>query len=337
MKKQELRKNLGRIFMVGLPGSELDRSTLELIQEYGINNFILFKRNVVSPGQLTRLCRSLTDTCLEAGLAPPLISIDQEGGTVARLPQPFTQFPDARKLAQAPEAEELLGGYARTCVRELLGVGINMNLSPVLDVCPEGSNLFMERRCLGNDPREVARLGRLIIETMQEGGLAACAKHFPGLGGAELDPHLVLPTVNRSRRKIVEEDLEPFRAAAAAGVAAIMTSHTIYPSIDPEHPATMSEKILTGMLRREMGYGGVIVTDDLEMGAIEKSQTVAAASVGAFRAGCDLLLICHEHYKVLEAYNLLLQTIADDQTLGEPFLQAARRVEQLQKRFAAIP
>jgi len=320
MNKQELRKNLGRIFMAGLPGPELDRSTLELIQGYGINNFILFRRNVATPGQLTDLCRSLTRACREAGLDPPLISIDQEGGTVARLPEPFTQFPDARKLAQAPEAEELLGGYARTCVRELLGVGINMNLSPVLDVCPEGRNLFMERRCLGNDPREVARLGCIIIGTMQEGGLAACAKHFPGLGGAELDPHLVLPTVSRSRRSIIEEDLEPFRAAAAAGVAAIM-----------------SEKILTGMLRQEMGYEGVIVTDDLEMGAIEKNQTVAAASVAAFRAGSDLLLICHEHYKVVAAFNLLLQALADDPSLGELFPKAIRRIEQLQKRFAIIP
>ena len=323
--------------MAGLPGPELDRSTLELIQGYGINNFILFRRNVATPGQLTDLCRSLTRACREAGLDPPLISIDQEGGTVARLPEPFTQFPDARKLAQAPEAEELLGGYARTCVRELLGVGINMNLSPVLDVCPEGRNLFMERRCLGNDPREVARLGCIIIGTMQEGGLAACAKHFPGLGGAELDPHLVLPTVSRSRRSIIEEDLEPFRAAAAAGVAAIMTSHTIYPAIDPENPATMSEKILTGMLRQEMGYEGVIVTDDLEMGAIEKNQTVAAASVAAFRAGSDLLLICHEHYKVVAAFNLLLQALADDPSLGELFPKAIRRIEQLQKRFTIIP
>lgn len=337
MKKKELRENIGRMFMAGLPGPDLDPSTLELIQGYGINNFILFKRNVVNPEQLTDLCRRLAGACREAGLDAPLISIDQEGGTVARLPEPFTQFPDARKLAQDPKAEELLGDYARTCVRELIGVGINMNLSPVLDICPEGQNLFMERRSLGNDPREVARLGRLIIETMQDGGLAACAKHFPGLGAAELDPHLVLPTVNRSRRSLIEEDLEPFRAAAAAGVAAIMTSHTIYPSLDPEHPATMSEKILTGMLRREMGYEGVIVTDDLEMGAIEKNQTVAGASVAAFRAGADLLLICHEHYKVVEAVDLLQEAIADDESLDEPFSRAVRRIEHLQKRFALIP
>lgn len=319
--------------MVGLPGPDLDSSTLKLIQEYGINNFILFKRNVVNPGQLRDLCHRLAGACREAGLNSPLISIDQEGGTVARLVEPFTQFPDARKLAQSPDAEVLLADYARTCVHELLRVGINMNLSPVLDVCPEGEDCFMERRVLGENPREVARLGRLIIKHMQEGGLAACAKHFPGLGVAKLDPHVVLPVVDKSFQSIVDEDLEPFREAVAAGVAAIMTSHTIYPSMDEDQPATLSRKILSGILREEMGYDGIIVTDDLEMGAIEDSHTVAAASVGSLRAGCDLLLICHEHHKVIAAYQALVEAIASDRALEEQFLRSAARVEIAQNRY----
>lgn len=334
MKKKEWQKKMGLVFMVGLPGPDLDSSTLALIQEQGINNFILFKRNVVDPGQLTDLCHRLISACRQAGLNSPLISIDQEGGTVARLVEPFTQFPDARKLAQAPEAEVLLANYARTCVHELLRVGINMNLSPVLDVCPEGEKCFMERRVLGDNPREVARLGRLVIERMQEGGLAACAKHFPGLGAAKLDPHVVMPVVEKSFKSIVAEDLEPFREAATAGVAAIMTSHTIYPSIDKDQPATLSRKILSGILRDEIGYDGIIVTDDLEMGAIEDSHTVAAASVAAFRAGSDLLLICHEHHKVVAAYNALGKAIDSDRALEEQLLRAAQRVEIVQRRYA---
>ncbi|HSR35537.1 MAG TPA: glycoside hydrolase family 3 N-terminal domain-containing protein, partial [Desulfurivibrionaceae bacterium] len=209
-------QRLGQLFMVGLVGHEVDDSTRDLIARCGINHFILFKRNVATPDQLARLCAGLSAACREVGLGAPLISIDQEGGTVARLPPPFTQFPDARVLAEGAEPEAALRGYAETCARELRGVGITMNLAPVLDLCPAGQGCFMERRVLGSDPATVARLGCLVIEAMQQGGVAACAKHFPGLGAAVLDPHQVLPQVERSAAELRRLDLPPFAAACQA-------------------------------------------------------------------------------------------------------------------------
>ncbi|MFA6498197.1 MAG: beta-N-acetylhexosaminidase [Desulfurivibrionaceae bacterium] len=328
-----MKNELGGLFMVGLPGTELDDSTRNLIEAYGINNFILFKRNAENPEQIRTLCLGLAAACRAAGLSAPLISIDQEGGTVARLKEPyFTEFPDARVLAESDQAEELLVDYARTCARELLAVGINMNLAPVLDVSPFGQGLFMERRSLGGTPEQVARLGALVIAAMQENGLAACAKHFPGLGGATLDPHKVLPMVSFSLEELRTCDLPPFAAAIRAGVAGVMTSHTVYPQLDPDQPATLSPRILEGLLRDELGYDGMVVTDDLEMGAIENEGTVADAALAAFMAGADMLLICHEHPKIIAAHELLSKAVGLEVFAGR-VRKSLARIARVRTRF----
>lgn len=329
MRNAEWAKKVGGLFMVGLPGTELDDSTRGLIRERGINDFILFKRNARDPEQLKRLCRDLALACAEAGMPAPLIAIDQEGGTVARLKAPhFTEFADARVLAADEGAEELLADYARICARELLAVGVNMNLAPVLDVCPAGQGLVMERRSLGDEPRRVARLGALLIAGMQERGLAACAKHFPGLGSVALDPHQVRPVISRSRAELERCDLPPFQAAMAAGVAAIMTSHTVYPHLDRDNPATLSPEILEGLLRRDLGYDGLVITDDLEMGAMAQEGSVAAAALAAFLAGADMLLICEDHGKVRAAWEAVAAAV------GERI--SPRRLQRSLSRIAAV-
>lgn len=326
--------DLGRLFMVGFPGIRLDDSTLRLITEQGINNFILFRRNVESPAQVGALCRELKEACRRSGLPTPLISIDQEGGTVARLPRPFTQFDDARTLAESADPEKALGHYVTACVAELSEAGINMNLAPVLDVCPAGQGYFMEKRVLGEDPEQVGRLGAYVINGLQQGGIAACGKHFPGLGAAKLDPHLQLPVVTRSLAQIKEIDLVPFQRAVAAGLAAIMTSHTIYTDLDPRTPATLSKIVLQGLLRDELGFDGLIITDDLEMGAIENDRSVAGAAVQAFVAGADMLLICHDHEKVRQAHDALMQAVATGEVGLRQCDDALRRVSLVRRRFA---
>ncbi|MCK9296327.1 MAG: beta-N-acetylhexosaminidase [Desulfobulbaceae bacterium] len=325
---------LGQLFMVGLPGKDLDESTLRLIAERGINNFIIFRRNVDNPEQLSQLCADIKKACRQAKLPPPLIAIDQEGGTVARLPAPFTQFADARQLAGALDPVAALADYADTCARELVQVGINMNLAPVLDVCPAGQGFFMEKRSLGADPQLVGQLGSQVINGLQAGGVAACAKHFPGLGAAKLDPHLQLPVVSRALAEIRVHDLVPFQQAIAAGVAAIMTSHTIYEHLDAATPATLSGHILTDLLRSELGFDGLVITDDLEMGAIENERTVDAAAVQAFAAGADLILICHGHDKVCQSYDSLREAIADGRVSLPRCDNSLKRLEAVRHRFA---
>ena len=325
---------LGQLFMVGLPGLDVDQSTEQLINDLGVNHFIIFKRNVESPAQLKDLCHKLKDACKKARLPAPLISIDQEGGSVARLPEPFTQFDDARKLAESPEPLAALSEYAAVCVKELSSVGINMNLSPVLDVCPAGEGFFMEKRSLGADPETVGQLACHIITGLQQGGVAACAKHFPGLGAAKLDPHLQLPIVSQTREQIDNVDLVPFQKAIAEDVASIMTSHTIYENLDATIPATLSQSILTGLLREKMGFEGVIITDDLEMGAIENEWSVAQASVQAFLAGADMLLICHDHDKVRQSYEKLAETVSEGGVGFSRYEESLDRVSNVRQKYA---
>lgn len=325
--------NIGSLLMIGLPAPQLDDSTRQLIGQEQINNFILFARNIINPAQLQQLSADLAAECAANNLAPPLIAIDQEGGSVARLPPPWTQFPDARLLAESSQPEQALTDFAKTCAGELRASGINLNMAPVLDVCPANEGYFMERRSLGADPDEVARLGLLLINEMQKNGVAACAKHFPGLGAARLDPHLIMPTVTRERSRLINEDLLPFRAAIKGGVAAIMTSHTIYPNLDRDNPATLSPKILTGILRDELGYQGLIITDDLEMGAIENEMTVAAAALRSFAAGADLLLICHDHDKVRATSSGFKQALADGHLSRTRLEAAVARTDRIRRTF----
>lgn len=334
MKRNSLLSS-GSLIMAGLPGPAIDGEAERLIAEFGVANFILFRRNIENPRQLKQLCCDLRRLCAQAKMPPPLIAIDQEGGSVARLPPPFSQFADARLLAEDAHPEEKVREYAAICAKELRSVGITMNLAPVLDVCPTDRGCVMERRCLGDEPAAVARLGNIIISEMQQHGLAACAKHFPGLGCVTKDPHLDLPMVTKKAKALWQEDLPPFQAAIASEVAAIMTSHTIYTALDRQNPATLSKTILTGMLKEKLGYPGIVITDDLEMGAIENSQSVADAALAACRAGADLLLICHETAKVMESCEKLRLAI-DNRTVDPALLSASlARINRIRERFCS--
>jgi len=324
----------GTLLMIGLPGPELDDSTRELIRTEGVNNFILFRRNVANPDQLRCLCGSLDKFCREHTGKPALIAIDQEGGSVTRLPPPWTQFPDQRQLAETADPAVALTDYATTCAAELRDCGINFNFAPVLDVAPGETGYFMTRRTLGEKPDSVERLGVLVICEMQRAGVAACGKHFPGLGSARLDPHQVGFAITKDYAQLTAEDLPPFRGAITAGVAALMTSHTVYPGLDPERPATLSPRILTELLRGELGYDGLVVTDDLEMGAIETAMSVATAARLALMAGADLLLICKEHAKVRETLIGLDEARANGTVTESRVTQAAARINLVRQDYS---
>lgn len=324
----------GHLLMIGIPGLELDDSTLALIRDDGIHNFILFRRNVQDRQQLTALCAALRAACLANDLPRPLIAIDQEGGQVARLPPPFTLFPEPRQAAESADCRALLHQNATTCATELRQVGINLNLAPVLDICPAGQRLFMERRCLGEEPRRAAELGAIVIDALQAAGVAACAKHFPGLGSATIDPHLELPVVDLSGERLMQEDLLPFRVAMEHQVAAVMTSHAVYSALDRHLPGTLSRQVVHDLLRGCCAYDGLIITDDLEMGAIEKFMGFTEAAQQAFQAGADLLLICHDHQKIRQTLATLASALAADETARARVHDSLRRQATTLSRVA---
>ena len=235
-----------------------------------------------------------------ARLVPDLplwVSVDQEGGRVARLKAPFTEWPPMAALGRSGDVR-LAERFARALAAELRAVGVTLDYTPVLDVHTNSRNPVIGDRALSGKAEEVARFGAAIIRTLQAEGIAACGKHFPGHGDTSTDSHLELPLVEHPPDRLRQVEFVPFRAAIEAGVATIMTAHVLVPSLDEKRPATLSRRIVSGLLREELGYDGVILSDDLEMKAIANEYTVPSAAVLAIEAGCDGVLICsgdHDH------------------------------------------
>lgn len=277
---------------IGLPGRELDPESRSLVEAYPPAGVILFRRNVSpDPDQIKRLVADLQEISHRRTGRPMVIAIDEEGGTVRRLPPPFTQFPDASSYG--PDGQEAVFEWGYHQGRELAALGITMDFAPVLDINVLGPEGFMNRRALGIDPFVVSRLGVAAIKGLQEAGVGACAKHFPGMGQTNLDPHQELTAVaERNREELFGLELIPFIKAIEAGVEAIMISHLIYPGLDPKNPASLSSQIMTGLLREELGYQGLILTDDLDMGSITLRTTPAQATETALAAGADIALLC---------------------------------------------
>ncbi|MBN1626890.1 MAG: glycoside hydrolase family 3 protein, partial [Deltaproteobacteria bacterium] len=301
----ELNRTSGRIFMTGMPGTILDEDTEAIIRDYSPAGVILFSRNIEDPLQLAGLCRDLQAAAMKYHGVPLFISVDQEGGMVARLKSPFTIFPgnevmgnDENPLGRAEE-------FGRITAYEMKMVGLNMDLAPVLDVRKGATEKHLIGRTFSDNHRLTAKMGAVVIKTLQAKGIMAVAKHFPGLGRAGKDPHFHLPVIKSDRIYIDKINLTPFRSAVRAGVSGIMTSHALYPSLDPENPATLSPVILGDLLRGKMRFRGLIITDDLEMGAITGQHDVAQGALNSFQAGADILLICKDQKKLLDSICLI--------------------------------
>lgn len=291
----------GQLLMVGIPGPRMDGVARELVRDLKVGGIILFARNIESPQQVWELTRDLQREALDATGRPLLIAVDQEGGWVQRLKEPFTIIPPARELGTKKTPKEV-ARLARHVARELSLVGLNVNLAPVLDV-PRSPRCPQWDRAYGKDPAHVARYALAAIKGFMSGGVIAVAKHFPGLGDTGVDSHEVLPLAQSGDAERTM-DLLPFRQAVAAGVPMVMTAHLQVPEWD-EHPATLSPVALQDWLRGRLGFKGVIITDDLEMGAIATSLPASHGAREALAAGADLLLICNNWEAAWETARLL--------------------------------
>jgi len=322
----------GQLLMVGIPGPRLDVVARELVRDLKVGGIILFARNIQTPEQVWELTRDLQREALAATGRPLLIAVDQEGGRVQRLKAPFTIIPAARDLGLTKTPEEV-EALARQVARELALVGINVNLAPVLDMARTPACPLWDR-AYGQEPEQVSRFGVAAIRGYLSGGLIPVAKHFPGLGDTLVDSHEVLPLA-QSGDPNREADLVPFRQAVAAGVPMIMTAHLKVPAWE-ERPATLSPVALQEWLRRRLGFQGVIITDDLEMGAIATRLPAPQGARAALTAGADLLLICQDCLAAWETARLL----ADDASLASRGREAAARLRSLresrQTRIAAL-
>ena len=261
-----------------------------LAREFDLGGLIFFSRNIEVPEQVAELAAASEAL---GRTMPAWVSVDQEGGRVARLKEPFTKWPPMATLGRAgSEADALAARFATALARELRAVGITLDYAPVLDVHTNPKNPVIGDRALAERAEDVARLGRVIIKTLQGAGVAACGKHFPGHGDTSTDSHHELPLVEHDPDRLRAIEFEPFRAAIAEQVAFIMTAHVLVPSLDENRPASLSPKVVQHLLRDELKYDGVILSDDLEMKAVSAKYAVPDAAVDAIRAGCDGVLVC---------------------------------------------
>jgi beta-N-acetylhexosaminidase len=322
---------VGERLTIGLPGPTLTDDDIRLFRETRAGGLILYRRNFESPEQLLALYARL-----EGALGRRLlVSTDHEGGRIVMLGRGVTIFPDNLAVGTAGE-EAFAFKEGLIEARELRRLGVDLNLGPCLDVLTERYSPNIGIRSYGKDPKLVARYGVARVRGMAKGGLSACPKHFPGKGHSPLDAHLKLPTIDSDWDEMHAVHLLPFFEAIAAGVDCVMTSHPVYPRLDPTRvPATFSRRIVQEYLREEVGYRGVIVSDDLEMGAVSETCPIGEATVRAAEAGHDLLLVCHTAAAQRAAADALVDAYRTGRLPRAELERAAARVRALRERRTA--
>jgi beta-N-acetylhexosaminidase len=332
MTLRDIRRHIGQFSIAGFSGHTIPAELRALAREFDLGGVILFARNVESPHQVAELAAEAQSLAAEV---PLWVSVDQEGGRVARLRSPFTEWPPMITLGRSAD-EGLAARFARALASELRAVGITLDYAPVLDIHTNPRNPVIGDRALAGRADEVARLGRVIIETLQAEGIAACGKHFPGHGDTSSDSHHELPLVEHPPDRLEAVEFVPFRAAVAAGVASIMTAHVLVPALDEERPATLSRRIVTGLLRETLGFGGLIVSDDLDMRAISDQYALGDATVGAVAAGCDVVLMCGpEPARQAVALEALIHAVEARQVPIRQIEDAMARQRRAKERFLA--
>jgi beta-N-acetylhexosaminidase len=342
-----IRREIGQLLIGSLPGKTVPGEFRSLAREFQLGGVILFARNIEAPAQVAELSEDLQTLAIET---PLWVSVDQEGGRVARLRAPFTEWPPMVTLGRSGDPA-LAARFASALAAELRAVGITLNYAPVLDVHTNPLNPVIGDRALAEDAMMAGTLGVAIINGLQGQGVAACGKHFPGHGDTATDSHEELPVVEHPPDRIRRVECLPFREAIRANVAFIMTAHVLVPSLDEEKPATLSPAIVRGLLREELDYNGVILTDDLEMEALARNYTPAESAVEAIAAGCDGVLVCRNtpglrahperrsadidlQVGVIEA---LIHAVEDGRIPYARVEDALKRQRAAKERFLAVP
>ena len=321
----------GQRLMTGFDGTEFNHELEFLIGRLNVGGIILFARNIQTPPQVKKLCRDAQEYAASCGLPPLFIAVDQEGGIVARLKEGFTLFPQGNPFITTPEAAR---HFAVTTAREMRGVGLNMDMAPVLDAEPEGFSGIMHERVFRGDVTRVAELGGVIVDTLQEHNVMAVGKHFPGIGRTTLDSHLDLPCLDTPVEALERTDLVPFRQAIRQDVSGIMLSHIIYSSLDNRWPASLSEKIARDLLRHRMGYDKLVLTDDLDMKAIRHDIPVVIQRILA--AEIDVVLICHQGPNIERAFSEIVKSLSSSSADRDKGLASLERILAAKRRFLSV-
>lgn len=285
---KDIKSLVGQMFLVGFDGYSVPADFKKAITEYGLGSTIYFKQNIQSPAQVAELSNELQFSCRPKTAPPLFISVDQEGGRVARLPAPFTKFPSLDHLGELG-SPKIGFEFGQVLAKELKAVGINIDFAPVVDVNSNPSNPIIGDRAFSADPEVCGKMGSAVSRGIQKMGVMAVAKHFPGHGDTTEDSHLTLPKVDRTYDQLNALELIPFRRVIRSRVGGVMTAHILNPALDADYPATMSKPTLD-LLRNDLRFTRLIFSDDMEMNAVSENYGPEEAAILAIKAGCDILI-----------------------------------------------
>lgn len=336
MKLDDFDRLAGAVIVGGFDGSSAPDELLSRLSDGRVAGVTLFKRNVESPVQVARLVRSLIDATDRGGRSAPLVSIDQEGGRVARLRAPIIELPPMRALGAHGDVS-LTRRALSVLATQLAALGCTTDFAPVADVDSNPDNPVIGDRSFSRDAHVCAAHVVAAIEGLRAHGVLSCAKHFPGHGDTELDSHLALPTLRHDRARIDAIELVPFRAAFASDVASVMTAHVVFEGVERELPATLSKKIVTDLLRGELGFKGVCFSDDLHMKAVADRYGLEESAVRSIEAGCDSLLICSDLDSHERARVALANRARSNSEFATRLSEAGERLRAMRERGRPSP
>lgn len=334
-----LSEPVGRLFLIGFEGDALDRPLERLLRRVRPGGVILFQRNITGECQFQSLVREITKVLLPGSSSFPFLAMDLEGGLVDRLREVLAPLPSARDAARAGLAREL----GRGAGRELAAFSLNVDFAPVLDLAAPESQEVLGSRAAGDSPEVVARFGEEFLDGLAESGILGCGKHFPGLGSGRKDSHQQMPRIEKKEAELWGRDLFPFRVLGPR-LPLMMVAHAAYPELEralsPSSadtigplPASLSGNIVSRLLKGRLGFSGLALSDDLEMGGVLEGRSIAEAAVGAVRAGCDALLVCRRPENVEQAFEAVLREAERDSEFRARVDEAAQRVGKIQGKF----
>lgn len=332
-----LERKVGQLMSVAFHGTRITSSLEAMIRDRGVGGVILYSENFTNAASLAKLVADLDRIARDAKSLPLFFEIDQEGGPVIRISKGATILPGQMALAATADPERSVRTAAAITAAELRALGVNWNFAPVADVNDEPTNPIIGNRSFSSDPARVSSLVTAAVQAYAAAGFFCCAKHFPGHGSTTTDSHTGLPKIDVDRARLDRVELPPFRAAIAAGVPAIMSAHIVVPVLDatPELPVTLSKAVMTDLVRNTLGFQGLVVTDDLEMGAL-KSVGEATAGLRAFEAGADYLLFRFDESAQLEGHRLITEAIRSGSIPSARLDQSVRRVVDAKRRFGIL-
>lgn len=328
--KMSIDEKIGQLIFAGIRGTTITRETEMLINEFKVGGIILFGNNLDSPEQSIQLLNQIK-SINEGNILPIFLGVDQEGGRVERLPR-VTNLPTNQEIGTRDnevfsyEIGKLLG-------KELSAFGFNLNFAPVLDINSNPNNPVIGDRSFSHDPEVVSELGVQTIQGMKTEHIIPVVKHFPGHGDTNVDSHFELPLVNKSLAELETLELIPFKKAIEAGVNVIMTAHILLPQIDDKFPASMSEPVITGILREQLGFNGVVITDDLTMQAISDNFNIGDAAIESVKAGTDIILMAHDYDRLIAVYEALREAVHDGEITEERINESIQRIINLKWEY----